>query len=316
MMSMDTDPFDVDALWPAELQLKPVWLTIGVFDGMHRGHQALISAMVAAAHSSGGLAAALTFYPHPAVVLRQIPMPYYLMDPEEKMRQMQAGGIDVVINLPFSKTVIDMSAAEFMSSLQRRLRLHMLWVGERFALGKDRGGNVHQLREIGQRTGFVVHNMPNMAIDRQAVSSTLIRKALQAGAVDQAAAGLGRLYEMTGTVVHGDGRGRTLGFPTANLETWDEQMAPAQGVYACYVWISGQRWPAVTNIGIRPTVTREGSPATIETHVLGNPGDIYNQRVRLEFVWRLRAEKRFASLDELIHQINLDIQQAREVLDE
>ncbi len=313
---MEENPFTSDALWPPGLLQKPVWLTIGVFDGMHRGHQALIAAMVEAAHGSNGLAAVVTFYPHPAVVLRQIPMPYYLMIPEEKTRLMDACGVDAVISLPFSKRVAEMSAETFLNGLLKRMCLHTLWVGDRFALGRDREGSIQHLRELGQHMGFHIHTMPNLAIQRETVSSTLIRRALLAGEVEQAAAGLGRPYEMSGRVVHGDGRGRKLGFPTANLETWREQIVPARGVYACQVWIDGKRWPAVTNIGVRPTVTQEGSPATIEAHVLGKPGDLYGQQVRLEFIRRLRAEQRFTSLDELIKQIKLDILQAREVLDE
>jgi len=292
---------------------SPSIVTIGMFDGVHRGHQDLIGRLVRQARASGRTSVVLTFYPHPDVVIRGQTGRYYLTSPQERAALLGDLGVDVVITHPFDEDVRRIRAADFVDLLCARLNLSALWVGADFAMGYRREGNVAFLREQGAQKGFAVEAVSLMLEDGgQAISSSRIREALQRGDVAQAGAWLGRAYALSGPVVHGDHRGRTIGFPTANIEVWDKRVLPAYGVYACRAVIGEQRHMAVTNLGVRPTFS--GARLTIEAYLLDFDRDIYGQTLTLEFVERLREERRFNGVEALVAQIGRDVEAGRAVL--
>lgn len=296
-----------------DLSLKKTWLTIGVFDGVHRGHQEILSKLMAGAHASGAPAVVLTFYPHPAEVLGKQNNLKYLTLPDEKFARLSELGADIVVTHPFNTEVAFLSAWEFMQYLKVHLDMRQLWVGYDFALGRNRGGDVIHLTEIGNELGYHVHPVAPVVVNDEVVSSSQIRSLLYAGRVSEAAAQLGRPYALSGRVVHGDGRGRKINIPTANLDVATEKAIPANGVYACQAWVGEGRYPAVTNIGIRPTFTPEMQTSSVETHILDFTQDLYDQVVKLEFIERLREERKFPSAETLVEQIQVDISRAREV---
>src|SRR5438477_8399017 len=212
---------------------QPSAVTIGAFDGVHRGHQALIGQMVAEAHASGRSAVVLTFFPHPSVVLRGRRPSFYLSSPEEKAEYLAALGVDATVTHPFNRAVSEITAGEFVERLLAYAKLDELWCGADFALGHNREGTVEFLQTEGGRRGFRVRVMPPVLIDGEVISSTRIRQTLRDGAVEQAARYLGRPFRLAGQVVEGAKRGRQLGIPTANLAISEERAMPAVGVYAC-----------------------------------------------------------------------------------
>ena len=294
--------------------MRPVALSIGSFDGVHRGHQSLIARLVAAAHADGRTPAVLTFYPHPRQVLRGWEPGYYLTDPAEKAELLGQYGIDLVVTYPFDDAVRQMRARAFVGELRERLGLADLWVGPDFALGYRREGDVPFLRALGAETGFAVHVIEEkLALGGAPVSSERIRVALRAGDVAQAGDFLGRPYRLSGMVVHGDHRGRSIGFPTANLKVSEERTVPARGVYATWALAGGRRHASVTNVGVRPTF--DGAHAvTVEAHLLDYSGDLYDQVLAIDFVARIRDERRFAGVTELVAQIGQDVQTGRTLL--
>jgi riboflavin kinase/FMN adenylyltransferase len=298
-----------------ELRLDHAWLTIGSFDGVHLGHQALLSRLVSEAHANGGVAMALTFHPHPAVVLRGRSGPYYLTSPEERGELMHALGVDEVIIHPFDRDVAATPAAEFMRKLRLHLGLRRLFVGPDFALGRNREGDVPTLRRLGRELGYEVEIIEPVGAEGDVISSSRIRQSLAEGDVRRAAAMLGRPYALSGQVSPGDGRGRTIGIPTANLDTPPDRIVPKGGVYACRAEVAGQRHAAVANIGVRPTFS-DGQPVLprVEAHLLDFQGDLYGQTLQLEFIERLRDEQRFSGIQALVDQIHTDIHQARQIL--
>jgi riboflavin kinase/FMN adenylyltransferase len=293
-------------------------LTIGAFDGVHRGHQALIGEMVAHAGAAGKAAAVVTFFPHPSVVLRGRRPSFYLTTPEEKAEALRALAVDALVTHPFSHEVAAIRAADFVDRLLAHARLSELWCGEDFALGHNREGTVEFLRAEGQRKGFDVVVVPPTLIDGEVISSTRIRQTLRDGAVEQAARYLGRPFHLSGQVVEGAKRGRQLGIPTANLAVWDEHAVPAVGVYACRAGAGGHgldgRAQAVVNIGFRPTFEGGEARPVVEAHLLDFAGDLYGQTMRLEFIARLRPEQKFPGVEALLAQIRQDIVQARQIL--
>lgn len=292
--------------------LRPSVVTIGVFDGVHRGHQHLIEQLVQEAHENGLLAVVLTFFPHPDVVLRGLTGRYYLTPPDERAALMLNLGVDLVVTHPFNIGIRQMRAAAFVNQLLLHLRMRELWVGEDFAMGFQREGNVTFLREEGTRKDFSLNAIPLVQTENSAITSTRIREALLVGSVEDARALLGRTYSVTGEVIHGDARGRTIGFPTANISVWDSQMLPSYGVYAGYAIIDNERYAAVTNIGVRPTF--EGQIERVEVYILDFTGDIYGKTIAFEFEKKLRGEKKFTDLESLIAQIQEDVKQARNLL--
>ena len=289
-------------------------VTIGVFDGVHLGHQGLIRDLVESARAVLRQAIAVTFFPHPDKVLDTTSERYYLTTPEERAELLLAQGLDYVVTLPFDENMRQLSASTFVDRLIQSLRMRELWVGSDFALGFQRQGDVEFLRAQGSSRGFVVNavELVSTGDKRKLISSSRIRERLRQGEVGKARDMLGRAYALEGTVVAGDGRGRTIGVPTANLAVWDEQIVPAKGVYATWVRLGDDRYMAATNIGQRPTFG--GDKVTIEAHLLDFSGDIYGEKVELRFEQRLRAEQRFGGLEDLLAQIDRDIAAARRIL--
>ena len=299
----------------ASLLLPRAWVTIGSFDGVHRGHQQLLRDFVAEARRYHAPAVVVTFYPHPVEVLGHRRDPFYLSTPEEKAALIAALGADVLITHPFDREVAQRSASDFMADLSAHLGLKRLWVGYDFALGRNREGDIPTLRRLGERLGYTVHVVEAYRLDGEIVSSSRIRRALAEGDVTLAARMLGRHYAVPGEVVRGDGRGRTIGFPTANLAVWPKRMLPAAGVYACFAEVEDDgRYAAVANIGVRPTFERQPVAPRVEAHLLDFRGDLYGRRLRLHFVARLRPERRFPSPQALAEQIARDIAAARRLL--
>ncbi len=291
---------------------QPSLVTIGVFDGVHRGHQHLIRRLVSEAHARQRAAVAITFFPHPDVVLRGLNSRYYLTTPEQRAALLGDLDVDYVITLAFDDQFRQTRAAEFVDRMMAHLRLEALWVGSDFALGYQREGNVPYLKDQGAKKGFTVEVIDLIMAENAAISSSGIRATLEAGDVEQAREMLGRAYSVSGEVVHGEKRGRSIGFPTANMDVWSEQVIPANGVYAGWALLGDERFMAVTNVGQRPTFN--GEAITVEAFLLDFDRDIYGQTLTFDFEKRLRPEMRFSGIDQLIAQIGADAQAGREYL--
>lgn len=298
-----------------DLYLDHAWATIGSFDGVHRGHQAVIRTLVEGAHQAGVPAVVITFFPHPSVVLRGSNGPFFLTTPEERAALLDDLGVDVIVTLRFDRQMAALTAEDFMRWLSAHLGLQRLFVGYDFALGRGREGNADRLRELGELLGYVLELTEPFEIGGEPVSSSRIRALLNRGSVSEASELLGRPYALTGEIVRGDGRGHGLGIPTANLSVWQERIIPAVGVYATWGLVDGVRHAAVTNIGVRPTFENEPVFARIETHLLDFDRDLYGQKMQLEFIQYLRREQRFPSIQALLDQIHQDIARTREVLE-
>ncbi len=300
----------------ADVPHTPAWLTIGVFDGVHLGHQQILRQMVSGARDDSAVSAVITFFPHPAVVLGKIDNPRYLTSPSERANLLHQLGVEIVLTLPFDPALAAMTAEEFMGWLASRFTIRRLLVGQDFALGRGREGTLPRLQYIGEQLGYALQIVEPVLLDSDRISSSLIRAYLLEGAVTQASRLLGRYYRISGEVIHGDGRGKQLGFPTANLDFWTEKLLPANGVYACWAWVDGQRRPAVTNLGVRPTFDQQAPRPHLETHLLNHSLDLYGKSVALDFVSRIRPEMRFPSVDALVTQVNQDKNTAQEILDD
>jgi riboflavin kinase/FMN adenylyltransferase len=297
------------------LRLDPgrgITLTIGVFDGVHLGHRHLIAELKAQAEQQGTRSGIITFRQHPLSVLMPQTTTPCLTILEAKLDLLRAEGVDEVITLSFTRELADLDARQFVVRLQDRLGMQGLVIGPDFALGRDREGSVASLRALGQEMGFPVSSVPPLIIDGDVVSSTAIRNALAAGDIERAGKMLGRSFGLSGRVIHGDGRGATLGIPTANIETVPEQALPVDGVYATLTRINGRALPSVTNIGKNPTFG--GDHRSVEVHILDYIGDLYDRQIAVEFIHRLRGERQFASAEELKKQIAEDIRQGRKIL--
>lgn len=284
---------------------RPTCVAIGSFDGVHRGHQELLRRMVAEARANDMRAAVLTFFPHPRRVLQTLPPRFYLTTLDDRVRLLGELGVDLIITHPFDDEVRRVRAADFVDQLIDTLEMKQLWGGN-FALGYNREGDVPFLRRQGEEKGFTVETLDEpVSWDGELVSSRRIRHALGEGDMSAVNGCLGHTYCVRGPVVKGDQRGRTIGFPTANLAVWDELLLPANGVYATYAWVGGERYRAATNVGTRPTV--DGLKLTVEANILDFDADIYGEEVRLEFVRRVRPEMKFSGLDELKARIAADV---------
>jgi riboflavin kinase / FMN adenylyltransferase len=306
----------MDHYWLLEaVHLNNCWLTIGSFDGVHLGHQSILKKLTTGARKEGVPAVVVTFHPHPAAVLRNRKGPYYLTTPEEQAQFLAEAGADVVITHPFNLAVSNQTAREFVQRLNIHLQMRHLCVGHDFALGHGREGDLPTLERLGGEFGYSLEIVPPVELDGQVVSSSLVRNALSEGDLDKANTLLGRPFQLSGNVIHGDGRGRRIGVPTANLHVWEERALPRSGVYACRATVDGRDWKAVINVGFRPTFDNQPVTPQVEAHLLDFSGDLYHQRMQLAFLHRLRDERRFPSIDELVGQIQNDISLAREVLE-
>lgn len=299
----------------------PTFLTIGNFDGLHRGHQTLLARLAANAAAVQATSAILTFDPHPLTVLRPGVSLHLLTTPEERLSLAAVQGIGAGIIQPFTPELAELSPRDFLGLLVEHLGLAGLTVGPDFALGRNRAGTLDVLAALGQEMGFALDVVQPVLVNGEEVRSFAIRQALGEGDVERAAGMLGRLYTVSGPVVSGDRRGRTIQVPTANIQTATDRLLPADGVYATRVWLgdqaAGPRLAGVTNIGMRPTVG--GTERRVECHIFdfprpGESGEIYGQQLTLGFVRRLRAEQRFPDLAGLIAQIHVDIAQAQAIL--
>lgn len=296
-----------------KVNLQNSWLTVGVFDGVHRGHQQIIRKLTAGAHTIAVPAVVLTFDPHPATVLggREIKC---LTLPDERADLLAQLGVDVVITEHFTRDLSMVTAYDFMTWLKRQLGLKHLLIGYDFALGKGREGNAARLTEIGAELEYDVEVVPALSDVSGVISSTEIRKLIETGNVIEAAKLLGRPYSLHGPVMHGDGRGRTINVPTANIAYSPEKMIPAKGIYACWAYLNGQKYQAAINIGTNPTFTPDKETPNVEAHLLDFHREIYGEDVRLEFVARLRDELKFDSVEKLLEQIWEDIEDTKRIL--
>lgn len=284
-------------------------VTIGNFDGVHRGHQLLVGTTLGFCKEHDLDSVVVTFSPHPRALFSGKHMPP-LADLQTRRRLLGALGVEFLMELNFTREIAALSPEEFYLGYLAPLKMEILVVGYDFCLGKGRSGDFAALSRLGEKYGFAVHQVPPLLFEEAPISSTRIRKTIEEGDMVAARHMLGRPHTLQGMVIHGDGRGSGLGFPTANLEP-AEVLLPPDGVYATRVVHRGQSYPAVTNIGFKPTF--EGKGRTIESFLLDCDINLYAERVEVQFLQRLRAEKRFASPKELVAQIDLDVAEGRRI---
>jgi len=297
-----------------EVKIQNSWVTVGVFDGVHRGHQQIIQRLTAGAHANGIPAVVITFDPHPAKVFGRGEINLLTL-PDERAEILGRMGVDVVITHPFDTEVADITAADFMQRLNIRLGVTHLVLGYDSTLGKNREGNATRLTELGLELGYTVEVVSALSDESGVISSTEIRKLITVGNVAEAARLMGHPYLLRGPVEHGDHRGRTIGFPTANIAYPREKAIPAGGIYACWAQVDGgQRYRAAINIGVNPTFTPDKQTMNVEAYLLDFEGDIYGQDLTLEFVARLRDELRFDSVEALVKKIWEDVERTRKIL--
>jgi riboflavin kinase / FMN adenylyltransferase len=291
---------------------EPCVVALGVFDGLHRGHQAVIELVVGLAKTHHALAAVVTFDPLPAMVLAPSKAPHLLATVEQRLEGLAALGVDQVRVLTFTKELARESAEDFIDRvLVRDLRALCVVVGEDFHFGHDRQGTVELLRELGPLKGFDVVAAPLFGDDER-WSSTSVRRALEKGDLEMAAKVLGRPFSLRGVVEHGDQRGETLGFPTANLKLSPSQELPAEGVYAGAARLGDTWWPAAISLGTRPQFYEDGD-LLVEVHVVGYEGDLYGQTLDVLFLERLRGQDTFANVEKLKEQIARDVTKTRQI---
>lgn len=294
-------------------RMPSLCLTLGIYDGVHLGHQKIIRRVVERAKEIGGMSCVVTFDPHPREVLIPDTAPDLLTSTKKKIELLEALGLDAVCLIRFTREFAQVEARKFVKDfLINTLRTRAIVEGYDWRFGKGRKGDVELLREIGKDNGYEVEQVDGVVIDGQIVSSTLIRELVLEGNLDKAAAYLGREYSITGDIVEGSRMGREIGFPTANIEPHHEAIPP-NGIYAVRVDVAGERKNGTLNIGVRPTVTEE-KKRTIEVHIMDFYRDIYNEEIEVTFVERLRDEKKFPSVEALTDQIKKDVEKARRVL--
>ena len=286
---------------------------IGVFDGVHLGHQQVIRQTLADARQHEALALVITFDCHPNSVVAPDRAPPMIYSLPQRLRALAALGVDTTLLIHFDQAFSAQTGESFVRGLARDFgRIHSICVGSEFTFGHKRSGNVALLRGLGRELKFTVHGLAAVALDGEMVSSTRIREAIRAGDLDTASQMLGRAYALAGPVVRGDQLGRTLGCPTANIDPTGLVLPPA-GVYAAHATVHGQQWQAAVNIGGRPTLGRSAAGLRLEAHLLDFTGDIYGAEMEISFVEKLRDEQRFPSLSELKAQIHRDLAAAREL---
>jgi riboflavin kinase/FMN adenylyltransferase len=291
----------------------PLFLAIGVFDGVHRGHQAVISTSTSHARSGNGTPLVVTFDPHPVKVLRPNDAPHLLTATQHKIALIRDLGVDHLLVINFDKKFAATPPEKFVEQLVAHSKpLREICVGHEWSFGKDRRGNLDLLKELGARFHFDVVGIPPVKVSGAVVSSTAIRQAVEKGDLATAAVMLGREYTILGTVKAGEKLGKKLGYPTANLSAHSEQFPP-NGVYLAEAWIQGVFYHGVVNLGYRPTVSGGRSERVLEIYLLDFNRDIYGENVEVRFVRYLRPERKFDNLEALVRQIDADVQQAREL---
>jgi len=288
-------------------------LTIGVFDGVHLGHQHLISQLTEHARQQNLLSGVVTFRQHPREILSPRTKLPYLTNLMEKVSLLKKEGVEVVITLSFTSELAQLSAVQFVGLLKEHLRMSSLVIGPDFALGQGREGNADTLRTLGQALNFSLIVIPPVRVNGEMVSSTTIRDALADGDMKRVTRLIGRSFSLQGQVTTGAGRGSELGFPTTNLEIDPKQALPAEGVYATWTYIDDKAYQSMTNIGWRPTFG--GNEHTVETYIPNYYGNLYGCELKIDVVERLRGEKRFDTIGELKRQIAEDVKQGIAILD-
>lgn len=306
----------INSIEEVKTPFKNAVLSIGNFDGVHIGHQSLFHTVVEKAETIGGTAVAMTFEPHPMRVLKQDAQPPLITMYEQKVELIAKAGLDVLVCVPFTQTFAALSAEAFVKDLLvDRLGMKAVVVGRDYAFGKNREGNIAFLKDFGRKLDFQVivpDWIQGVGIEGKRISSTIIRQLVMDGNVGQAKKMLGRYYQIRGVVATGRNRGgKLLGFPTANINLQDE-LCPKSGIYAVTAEHEGNLYPAVANIGYSPTF--DDHIFTVEVHILDFKKDIYSQKLRVNFIERLRDEIRFSSLEALSNQIEKDIKVARNLL--
>jgi len=292
---------------------KDSLLTIGVFDGVHLGHQSLITELLKQASRRRLLSGVVTFRQHPEDVLSPGKTLPFLTDIKTRIKLLKDEGVDFIVPLPFTRRLAGLDARQFVALLQKHLRMRGLVLGADFALGKERAGDAATLKKLGQEMDFTVTIVPPLEINGEIVSSTTIRKAMADGDMKKVRGLTGRYFSLYGKVVTGAGRGEGLGFPTANLDVNSGQALPPDGVYAGLARVNGKVYGAMTNIGKNPTFANPNR--TIETFLLDYSGDLYGRELSVEFVARLRDEKQFKNAGELKIQLAEDIKNGKSILE-
>lgn len=287
-------------------------LTLGNFDGLHLGHQELVKMIIRRARETGALSMVVTFRPHPLKILAPDKCPPLISIYEEKIKLFEKLGIDVLVKIPFTLEFSAMPPENFVRDvLCGTLGAKEIFVGYNYRFGRGREGDIFTLRSLGKKYGFAVREIEQIAVDGEVISSTKIRTMLGDGDVEHAAKLLGRTYAITGIVVKGDGRGKGLGFPTANIAP-KHSIIPADGVYAVRLFVREKAYDGIANIGMRPTFNKK--VLAIEVHVFDFNEDIYGEDISLYFIKKIREEKKFKGADALVTQIRSDIEVAKEIL--
>ena len=284
-------------------------ISIGVFDGVHRGHLALVDKMLTEGKARGLTGGVVTFYPHPIAVIRPDIEFTYLTSLQNRIELIQNAGVEFVSVLEFDDHLQQVSARNFCEMLIEEVQMELLVVGDDFKLGRNGEGDIKILRNIGLELGFEVINVPLVRESTSKVSSTRIREALSSGSMEEVSSLMGHRYQLDGPVIQGDQRGRTIGFPTLNVDIAADRSIPPNGVYITETFIKGKKLASITNIGSRPTFTIE-SKNHLETHLFDFNEDVYGEHATVEFISRLRDERKFNSGDELVLQIKSDVKKA------
>ena len=287
-------------------------LAIGEFDGVHVGHRHLIEELTDKASSTGKLAGVVTFRTHPAEFLNSYSNIQYLTSLGQRIKLLEDIGVDFVVPVVFDQEFSELRAKDFIVLLQRQLKMTGIVIGEDFAMGHKREGDTKTLVNMGKHMGFSVDVVDLLANSDSLITSTVIRKMIGMGKVEEASMFLGRNFVLEGKVVRGAGRGSGLGFPTANIETEKKMLLPGDGIYATWVDFDNKRYMASTSIGTRPTF--DETERTIEAHLLDFSTDIYGQLIRLEFIKLLRDEEKYDTVDELLVQIAKDVEITRSIM--
>src|SRR5687768_6019752 len=284
---------------------KPTVLTLGVFDGLHLGHQRIMRTVVERAKAVDAVPTAITFDPHPRAVLHPETAPPLLQTLDQRLANFEVLGIEQAIVIPFTREFAAQPAEDFLSNIVHdRLHAKEVYLGKGFEFGKGRGGNITLLREMSAQLGFVADEVPEVQLRGLRISSSRIRKLLDAGRINLARRMLGRPYGVEGVIIRGNRRGHTIGFPTANLKPHN-RVVPKFGVYATATLLDGKWRRSITNIGVRPTFETEAEPS-IETYIFDYDGDLYGDVLRVRFLHRIRDERKFNGIDELKAQIQRD----------